>query len=206
MPHPEDLTASGAEVALAEQIRRLEERLQHTELRLAEAEQRIAATAEPGLPDGTQPDPAGARGPTAQPPVEAPATRWSRRALILGGAGAAAGLVHAANPMSPAAAAAGDPILQGVGNNAGAAATALTSSNRTYAFLVSATNRSAAGLYGVNDAGTGVAGQSETGTAVLRRSHGSCRGDPRTGEESRASVEHFTSVLRPSDPTCSQVT
>ena len=171
MPHPEDLTASGAEVALAEQIRRLEERLQHTELRLAEAEQRIATTAEPGLPDRTEPDPAGARGPTAQPPVEAPATRWSRRALILGGAGAAAGIVHAANPMSPAAAAVGEPIVQGVGNNAGAAATALTAAATAAmpSWQSQPTEPQPVSLESTT-LGIGVAGRTDTGAAVFGES------------------------------------
>lgn len=196
MPHPDDLTANGAEAPLAEQIRTLEERLRLTELRLAEAERRIATTAEPGLPDGTEPDLGGARGPTAQPPVEAPATRWSRRALILGGAGAAAGLVHAANPMSPAAAAAGDPILQGAGNNAGAAATALSSSNGSYAFLSRATNSTAVGLYGINDAGFGVAGRSETGTAIYGYGGGTSVAI-RGLAASTGIGGHFTSLLGP---------
>jgi hypothetical protein len=164
MQQPEESASRGAEASVAEQLRMLEERLRQTELRLAQTEQQLAGSAEQHL--------VGSDIEIDQLAASSPTPRWSRRALILGGAGAAAGLAHAAIPVSPAAAALGDPILQGVGNQAGAAATSLTSTNRNYVFLAVGTSNTASGLYGVNDSGIGVRGRTETGTAVLGNTFG----------------------------------
>lgn len=94
-----------------------------------------------------------------------PAT-WSRRTLLLGGVGAAAGALHVTATATPATAAAGDALLLGRNNSSGATGTNVTSTSASYTFQASSAVADAAALKGTNDNGLGVIGASVEGTGV----------------------------------------
>ena len=92
---------------------------------------------------------------------------WSRRALLLGGVGAAAGVLQVAATATPATAAAGDALLLGRNNTSGVSGTNVTSTNASYTFQASSAVADAAALKGSNDNGLGVIGASVQGTGVM---------------------------------------
>ncbi len=134
-----------------------------SDARIAELERQRAADADriARLEAGSgQPRPL-AEAPPAQP---GPA-HWSRRALLLGGVGAAAGAVAGvAAGASPAAATTG-AMQFGASNDAGATSTQLLSSNTVAGTLLADNTSSGPGLRATSDTGAAVYGNS-------RGSHG----------------------------------
>ncbi|MCB0914970.1 MAG: hypothetical protein H6525_08000 [Actinobacteria bacterium] len=176
MPDSDGLEPGNAETDLVDRLHQLERRLRWTEERLAHAERRLRDIPEAPVTDSP--------GVIASTPADLPSSRWSRRALLLGGVGAATGIAHVAASATTATAAAGDAVVQGAGNNAGGNATSLASSNRNYTFLAENSASTATGLYGINDPGTGVVGQTSSGLGVLGAAVGTgtaIRGQATTG-------------------------
>ena len=110
-------------------------------------------------------------------------SRWSRRALILGGFGAAAGAAHALAPVMQAAAAAGEPVLQGQENYAPEGHTVLSSSSDSPT-LSASNSRGAAFSAGHGLAGTAIEATSGTGTAIRAMTSGGGTAIRATGSES----------------------
>ncbi|MET7424326.1 hypothetical protein [Dactylosporangium sp. NPDC005555] len=104
-----------------------------------------------------------------------PANKLSRRGILTGaGAGGVAAIAAAVTTVSPAAAASGDPVVQGADNNAGAASTVLRSTADTATLDVRNTATVAvdatgfdAGVVGYSSNGNGLIGRSDIGTGVF---------------------------------------
>lgn len=90
---------------------------------------------------------------------------WTRRALLLGGVGAVAGVAATMAGASPAMATSGT-MTYGALNNAGSDPTTLTSSSGTHVLRASNTG-SGPGLWGSAPSAGGVIGSSTSGTGVL---------------------------------------
>ncbi|GAA1503440.1 hypothetical protein GCM10009827_015590 [Dactylosporangium maewongense] len=104
-----------------------------------------------------------------------PSNRLSRRGILTGaGAGGVAAVAAAMTTATPAAAAPGDPVLQGADNNAGTESTVLRSTSdaatldvrNTATVAVDATGFDA-GVLGYSSNGNGVIGRSDIGYGVI---------------------------------------